>query len=56
MPWIHMSDLSAWDTPAVMLYAISGIPHTVLLDGEGTIIAKNLRGKALHDKLAEILD
>jgi len=39
----------------VNLYAIKGIPHTVLLDKEGTIIAKDLRGNALDSKLAELM-
>lgn len=56
MPWPQMSELKFWDTSAVSLYAISGIPHTVLIDGEGTIIAKNLRGEALHEKLGELLN
>lgn len=55
MTWPQMSDLKFWDTPVVGLYAFNGIPHTVLLDGEGVIIAKDLRGNALHDKLAELL-
>ena len=52
--WPQMVDLnrenSTWD-----LYAIRGIPHTVLLDGEGTIIANSLRGEALSNKLAELM-
>lgn len=56
MPWIHMSDLKFWETPVVDLYAFRGIPHTVLFDGEGVIIAKDLRGEALHAKLAELLN
>lgn len=56
MTWVQMSDLGFWDSPVVGLYAIRGIPHTVLLDGEGTIIAKDLRGQELHEKLAELLN
>ncbi len=54
MPWPQMSDVKAWDSEAVALYAISGIPHTVLLDKDGIIIAKDLRGKALEEKLKQI--
>jgi len=50
-----MSDLMYWDSPVVDLYAIQGIPHTVLLDKEGVIIEKNLRGQALDAKLAELM-
>lgn len=53
--WVHVSDLKFWDSEVVPRYNISGIPMTVLLDKEGNIIAKNLRGKALEDKLEEIL-
>lgn len=55
MTWPQMSDLMFWESPVVELYAFNGIPHTVLLDGEGKIIEKNLRGKALHEKLEELL-
>lgn len=53
--WTHVSDLMKWNSSVVNLYNIEGIPFTVLLDADGKIIAKNLRGKALDDKLAEIL-
>jgi len=38
----------------VQLYKIQGIPHTVLIDKKGTIIAKNLRGQQLEQKLQEL--
>lgn len=53
--WPQMSDLKAWQSVAVETYDIKGIPHTILLDREGNIIAKNLRGEALGAKLAELL-
>lgn len=53
--WPQMSDLKAWKSDVVPLYGIRGIPHTVLLDKEGTIIAKDLRGKELLAKLAELM-
>lgn len=56
MTWPQMSDLKLWESEAVELYGIRGIPHTVLLDKEGKIIEKDLRGEALHDKLSELLD
>lgn len=55
MTWPQMSDLKFWETPVVELYAFRGIPHTVLLDKDGTIIAKDLRGAELHNKLNELL-
>ena len=53
--WPQMSDLQYWSSPIVNLYGIVGIPHTVLLDKEGVIIEKNLRGDALEAKLAELM-
>lgn len=50
----HVSDLKGWNSSVVPLYNISGIPFAVLLDREGRIIAKNLRGEELHNKLAEL--
>ncbi len=56
MTWPQMSDLKLWESKVVALYAIRGIPHTVLLDKEGKIIAKDLRGEELDKKLAELLN
>lgn len=52
----HVSDLKGWQSAAAQLYGVTSIPYTVLLDKEGKIIAKNLRGPALEQKLAEIFD
>lgn len=54
--WPQVSDLKYWDSAAGKLYAIRSIPQNVLLDKEGTIIAKNLRGEDLGAKLAELLN
>lgn len=54
LEWIHVSDLKYFDSEAAALYNINAIPATVLLDKEGNIIAKNLRGEALEEKLAEL--
>lgn len=53
--WPHVSELKWWSTAVVQQYAIKGIPANFLLDPEGRIIAKNLRGEALHAKLEEVL-
>lgn len=53
--WLHLSDLKKWDNLASKLYTINYIPFTILIDKEGTIIAKNLKGEVLDQKLAEIL-
>ncbi len=56
LPWLHVSDLKGWNSLTKTLYAISGIPSNFLLDKNGKIIAKNLRGKSLHEKLKEIFE
>jgi len=55
LAWQHMSDLKQWSSDAVSLYGIEGIPHNVLLDPQGKIIAEGLRGEELEVKLAELL-
>lgn len=54
--WKHISDLKFWESAAVPLYHIQGIPYNVLLDPQGVIIASELRGPALEAKLAEVLN
>lgn len=54
--WIQVSELKYWDSEVVKTYNIQGIPFTVLLDKEGKVIAKDLRGDALDAKLKEILN
>jgi thiol-disulfide isomerase/thioredoxin len=53
--WIHVSDLKYWNSSVVPLYKIESIPHNLLLDKEGKVIASNLRGERLLTKLAEII-
>ncbi|WP_300703096.1 TlpA disulfide reductase family protein [Bacteroides sp.] len=53
--WPQMSDLKYWDNQAAKMYAVSSIPHTMLIDGEGTIIARGLHGDQLEAKLAEVV-
>jgi thiol-disulfide isomerase/thioredoxin len=52
--WKHVSDLKYWQSSVVDQFSIKGIPQTYLLDKEGVIIAKNLRGPALEQKLSEL--
>ncbi|WP_183565372.1 TlpA disulfide reductase family protein [Mucilaginibacter sp. SP1R1] len=54
LTWNHVSDLKFWDSKAAALYAVRGIPQNFLIDPNGKIIAKNLRGDDLENKLAEI--
>lgn len=53
--WNHVSDVKGWDNRVAKLYGVNSIPHTVLLDKDGVIIANNLRGEALRDKVKELL-
>lgn len=55
MTWPQMSDLKLWQNEGAQLYAVNSIPHTVLIDGEGTIIARGLHGDGLAEKLAEVV-
>jgi peroxiredoxin len=52
--WTQVSDLKFWDSKTAALYAVRGIPQNFLLDPDGKIIAKNLRGDDLENKLEEI--
>lgn len=56
LTWIHVSDLQYWNSAAAKLYQVQAIPANFLLDKNGKIIAKNLRGDALEAKLSEIFD
>ncbi len=55
LTWTHVSDLQYWQNAAAKLYGVNSIPANVLLDKDGVIIARNLRGEDLHKKLAEVL-
>jgi peroxiredoxin len=55
LSWIHVSDVKYWQSMVVPLYNISGIPYTVLIDKDGKIIAKSLRGEELYNKVKELL-
>ena len=50
----HVSDLKHWQSEAAATYRVTGIPMAFLIDKEGRIIAKNLRGASLDNKLEEI--
>ncbi len=51
----HVSDLKYWSNAAAQTYKITSIPNNYLLDGNGVIIAKNLRGANLETELTKIL-
>lgn len=50
----HLSNLKGWGEPMAKAYNVSSIPRTFLIDREGKIVAKNLRGAALDRKLEEL--
>ena len=55
LAWTHVSDLKFWNNEAAKAYRVSSIPQNYLIDPSGKIIAKNLRGAELQDKLCELL-
>lgn len=55
LTWPQVSDLKYWSSEAGKLYGVQSIPHNVLIGPDGKIIAKNLRGEALMNKLKEVL-
>ncbi len=56
MDWYHVSNLKSWQEPIAKMYGVRSIPATFLLDENGKIIGKNLRGAALGSKIASLLD
>jgi peroxiredoxin len=54
--WTQVSDLKGWGNAAGKLYGIQSIPQNVLIGPDGRIIARNVRGQALQEKLKELLD
>ena len=56
MDWYHVSNLQFWQDPIAQQYNVRSIPATFLLDAEGKIIDKNLRGPALERRIAQLLD
>jgi len=54
LPWTNVSDLKGWKGEIVELYGLNALPQNYLLDPNGVIIAKNLQGIDLSNKLAEI--
>ena len=55
LTWTHVSDLKRGDNAAAKLYSVNSIPSNFLLDETGKIIARNLRGEALYNKVSEVL-
>jgi len=55
LTWTHVSDLQYWDNAVAKMYGVRSVPQNFLLDPEGKIVAKNLRGEELDKRLSEIL-
>jgi peroxiredoxin len=53
LDWIQVSDLAFWDNAVSRLYGVRAIPHTVLIDKKGVVLAIGLRGKALEKEIAK---
>ena len=56
MPWIQLSDLKGWQTVAAGTYAVSGLPDNLLIDPEGTIVARGVFGEDLEKRLSGIFE
>jgi peroxiredoxin len=56
MNWHHVSNLQYWKEPVAKLYNVKSIPATFIIDENGVIVAKSLRGIALENKISEMLD
>lgn len=55
LTWTHVSDLQGWKSKVAAQYSVQAIPANFLIDSEGKIIAKDLRGEDLINKLSEVL-
>lgn len=56
LDWHHVSDLKGWQNEVAQMYEVRGIPRTLLLDPEGKIIGKDLRGESLRNTLSAIFE
>ena len=55
LDWLQISNLKFWDDPIAKDYVVESIPATFILDANGVIIAKDLRGEELAKKIEELL-
>ncbi len=56
IPWINTSDLKAYDSEVPTQFGVLAIPMNYLVDSEGVVVAKNLRGETLDEKLIELFE
>lgn len=55
LDWVNVSDLGGWNSAGAATYGVNSIPGNFLLDANGVIVAKNLRGANLHAELQKLL-
>lgn len=55
LPWIHVCDMKGWKNDVATMYGISSVPQNLLINPQGVIIAKNLRGEDLTEKLMALI-
>jgi peroxiredoxin len=56
LTWTHVSDLQYWSNAVARIYGVESIPQNYLIDPDGKIIARNLRGEELQQKLKTLLN
>ncbi len=56
LTWTHVSNVKYWDNPVAKMYGVSAIPTNYLIDRNGIILGKNLRGAALKEKVRSVLE
>lgn len=56
LPWLQVSDLKQWNSAIAQLYGVQAIPQNFLIGPDGKLVVKNLRGKALEDRLSVLLN
>lgn len=56
MKWVQVSDLKGWESAAAQLYQVDAIPHTIILDKEGHILEKDLRGHELEEFISDYIE
>ena len=56
LPWTQVSNLNFWNDPVARRYSIRSIPQSYLLDKNGLVMGKNLRGQELEDRILALLN
>ncbi len=56
LPWTQVSNLNFWNDPVARRYSIRAIPQSYLLNKDGLVMGKNLRGQELEDRILSLLN